>query len=549
MAFCIRLFSSMEKIFCDEEPSGASVSGGSALRGERHNFQFAVNSDCGEWVELDIADAGLPVTVREVGLVPGNVPEPGMRDDNYLRTQPGLFPDPLLPEESRNFRISARSWKSFWVTVEVPETQAPGEYPVAITLRRREWHNGEKQPPEEHRVCYQLEVKNSVLPEPELLHTQWFHTDCLFSFYRVKPWSPEAWTLLERYFRAAHRLGINLLLTPIWTPPLDTAVGTDRPTTQLIGIVRENGHYRFDFTHLEHWFALAQKCGIKSFEMAHAFTQWGAQFTPQIVAMEDGVEKKIFGWHVASDAAEYANFLHAFLPELCRVIRENKLEKNVFFHVSDEPEKKHLEIYRKAYKLLKSQIGDFPVIDALSNVDFFANATPDIPIPSVDHLEDFIRAGVPRRFTYYCVGQWKDVPNRFMAMPSARNRIMGVMMYLYDIKGFLQWGFNFWYSQFSLKHRIDPWLVTDAYNAFPSGDAFLVYPGADGEPVDSIRGEVFYEAQQDLRALRLLEKHIGRANVEELINRNLDSPLSMTQYPKDAAWLLELRKKVNDILA
>ena len=34
---------------------------------------------------------------------------------------------------------------------------------------------------------------------------------------------------------------------------------------------------------------------------------------------------------------------------------------------------------------------------------------------------------------YYCCAQSSLVPNRFFAMESARNRIMGVLMYLYGI--------------------------------------------------------------------------------------------------------------------
>lgn len=72
-------------------------------------------------------------------------------------------------------------------------------------------------------------------------------------------------------------------------------------------------------------------------------------------------------------------------------------------------------------------------------------------------------------------------------MPSARNRIMGVLMYLYRIEGFLHWGYNFYNSMFSIEH-IDPFFDTHAGFAFPSGDPFLVYPGADGEPWSSIPG-------------------------------------------------------------
>ena len=92
-----------------------------------------------------------------------------------------------------------------------------------------------------------------------------------------------------------------------------------------------------------------------------------------------------------------------------------------------------------------------------------------------------------------------------------------MQLYKFDIHGFLQWGYNFWYSQYS-KYPIDPFKVTDAARAFPSGDPFSVYPGEDG-PIVSLRLQVFYEALQDLRALKLLESHIGREKVIELLRK------------------------------
>jgi hypothetical protein len=145
----------------------------------------------------------------------------------------------------------------------------------------------------------------------------------------------------------------------------------------------------------------------------------------------------------------------------------------------------------------------------------------------VNHIEPF--AGkVPALWTYYCCSQHKDyVPNRFFSMPSLRNRVLGVLMYKYEVRGFLQWGYNFWYSQLSVR-EIDPFTVTDAGKAFPSGDAFVVYPGENGTPLLSLRLKVFYEALQDMRALQLLEQHIGRDATEALLEEGFEQPLSFT---------------------
>ena len=130
------------------------------------------------------------------------------------------------------------------------------------------------------------------------------------------------------------------------------------------------------------------------------------------------------------------------------------------------------------------------------------------------------------------------------SQPSQRNRVLGVLLYKYDAEGFLQWGHNFWYSQYS-KREINPYKVTDAGNAFPSGDAFVVYPGKKGEPLNSLRHKVFFDGFQDLRALRLLESLTSREYALNLIEKDLDVPLSFNCYPTHQAWLLDLRERIN----
>lgn len=128
-------------------------------------------------------------------------------------------------------------------------------------------------------------------------------------------------------------------------------------------------------------------------------------------------------------------------------------------------------------------------------------------------------------------------------MPSARNRIIGVQFYKYKIAGFLHWGYNFWFSQHS-RGPIDPYRNTDANYAFPSGDAFLVYPGEQG-PIESIRLEVFYEALQDLRALQLLEQLYGRSYVIEALEERFHESITFNSYPREAEWILSFRDWVN----
>src|SRR5699024_5409359 len=124
--------------------------------------------------------------------------------------------------------------------------------------------------------------------------------------------------------------------------------------------------------------------------------------------------------------------------------------------------------------------------------------------------------------------------------------VIGMQLYKYDIKGFLQWGYNFWFSQLS-KKSINPFQNTDAGYGFPSGDAFMVYPGEDG-PIESLRLEVFYEGLQDMRALQLLEQTIGKESVVGILDDGLDHVLTFKKYPVDRDWLLEKREEINHMI-
>ena len=117
------------------------------------------------------------------------------------------------------------------------------------------------------------------------------------------------------------------------------------------------------------------------------------------------------------------------------------------------------------------------IIDAMSDVGFYRRGLLSRPIASLNAIHGFIDEGVPDLWGYYCCGEI-DTPNRFLAVPAARNRALGALLFRYDIKGFLQWGFNFYNSHLS-RAAIDPFATSTAGGWVPGGDAFVVYPGKE----------------------------------------------------------------------
>jgi hypothetical protein len=391
-------------------------------------------------------------------------------------------------------------------------------------------------------------IYDALLPKQELIHTEWFHSDCISSYYGYEELSNEHWGAIEKFIKTATEHGINMILTPLFTPPLDTEVGGERPTVQLVDVYKEDECYKFSFDNLKKWIDMCISNGVEYFEMSHLFTQWGAEHAPKIVATVDGEQRQIFGWDTDANGKEYTEFLRAFLPELTNALKSWGIAERCYFHVSDEPSLDQIESYKSAKTIIKPLLEDFTIIDALSNLDFYKQGLVDCPIPANDHIEPFLEHGIEGLWTYYCCGQTKNVSNRFMAMPSARTRILGVQLFKFDIHGFLHWGYNFYYSQYS-KAELNPFEVTDAGGAFASGDSFLVYPGDNGVAIPSLRIKVLRQALYDLRALKMLENLTSKEYVLELLENGLDKEITFSQYPHESDYLIELRIKINKEIA
>lgn len=530
--------SSLQRVFLDGRCDLTEHNCDSVLKGERYSYQIAYKSSEKFFAEI-VIDSPLSqfITVRSVGNVPSELPVYESDCEFCERNEPGLFPDVLFPIENNRVLIKRQNYYALWITVDLPKDTDAGDYEIKIKLKK----DGETI----SENIFGLHVINAVLPEQKLIYTQWFHSDSIANYYKIPVFCEKFWALVESFIKAAVHTGVNMLLTPVFTPPLDTKIGGERLTVQLVDVKLENGKYSFGFDRFIRWVRLAQKCGIKYFEISHLFSQWGAKYTPKIVAEVNGSQKRIFGWETSADSIEYAEFLSAFIPQLIKVIRSLGIENSTFFHISDEPNEDQIESYSRSKSTVAPLLEDFPIIDALSDYSFYESGIINNPIPCTNDIESFIEKGFPHPWTYYCCGQGGKLSNRFFGMPLSTTRIIGFQLFKYGIEGFLQWGFNFYNSQYSLR-SIDPFAVTDADSAFPSGDSFTVYPGKNGA-IESVRSEVFFQALQDMRALTLLCDRIGKKRTIAAVEADFGI-ITFFDYPRGTGKMLKLRKSVNNYL-
>ena len=528
----MRLLSSLEKVFLDEAPQETPLCL-IVLQGETTAFQLAFRDAEAAWQEVSVqAESAARVRVRRVEHVPVRMANyPDGDDDTLCGGAPGLYPDLLAEVKPHALKLSP-SWTTLWVDVSA---EAAGTYPVTLRLTDKDGLLAER--------TVEVEVLPAELPPQRLLLTRWFHCDGLARYYGVEVFSEAHWAIIERHLRSAAKHGVNMVLTPIHTPPLDTAIGHERLTTQLVEVTCEGGEYRFGMDKLRRWIRLAKDCGIAHFEMAHLYTQWGAHHAPKIMATVDGELRRIFGWDTPAVCEEYRSFLAAYIPAVRRVLEEEGVAENTRWHISDEPSERNMEAYLAARRQVDDLLDGCVIMDALSNFDFYQRGIVAHPVVATDHAQAFIDADTPDLWVYCCCAQYKKVANMFIAMPSSRSRILGFQLFRHRAAGFLHWAWNF-YNCMGSHYPVDPCQTTDADCGVPAGDPFQVYPGEGGEVVESLRLMVFDHVLNDLRACEKLAEKKGRAYVDALLDEAFGGHLSF-ETTADAKTLLALRERIN----
>ena len=446
------VLSSLEKVK-PEGNFGAAKQNFTALKNEPLSFQIAFKLEDttakSEAIHVRI-ESELPVSLFYVGYVPvihvdnvgfDNPPPVGIYPDMLHKRQinPKIV-DEGYPwasstfEVGENKRINAYNdaWQSMWLTVnENGKGLKAGKYKIKVKFLT----NCGKDVAAECVVP--VEIINAVLPKQKLYCTNWFHCDCLADAYGVELWTDEFFVLLKNYAECAAKNGQNMILLPAFTPPLDTPVGCERKTVQLVGVTAENQNYTFDFSLMKRFIDVCLSAGIKYFEHSHLFTQWGAVAAPKICATVDGRYKKIFGWETKASGRRYKKFLEQYIPAVLEFLRGEKLVKRTLFHIADEPTESNRPTYTAAVNTVGNLLDGYMVGDALSDVVFYEQGIVKTPIAKTRDAIDFV--GKCDNLWVYYTGEEinKGMSNRLITIPSERNRMIGIQMYYFDVKGFL----------------------------------------------------------------------------------------------------------------
>ena len=531
----VKVLNSLTSIFADRTLSGGEIEKIMACRNQSVNFQlaFKINDNSAQSCDFYLRfDTDLPLSIYYINNVPV-VTTCGIDGNPPI----GLYPDILLEKkvnpplqdvrfpwgkftvekgETTLLRAYSDSWQGIFVCInEFEKTVSSGKREIKIKLYN-------KSNDIAGEASLSVDVLPLKLPKQKLLYTHWFHYDCLADIYGEEVFRDRYFDILRDYVEKAARNGMNMILLPAFTPPLDTGIGDERMTVQLVKIKKVEKNYEFDFSLMKRFVDMCRDCGITHFEHPHFFTQWGANNAPKIIVNVDGRDKKLFGWHTKGTGKAYADFLAQYTEALKLFLKAEGLEKKIMFHVSDEPSDKHLEQYQRARNIVKKHLDGYMLGDAISHVELYKKGCCDTPIAVTSTIHDFI--GVcDDLWAYYTGGSsMQGRSSRVLTVPRERNRVLGVQMYYYNIKGFLHWAYNNYYGEQS-KHLFNPALNPSGGFSM-SGTSFVVYPDFNGRCLQSVRQKTFAEGLGDMRLLALLERVCGKKTCFEIIEKHFGIP-------------------------
>jgi hypothetical protein len=490
------LETSLKRVFPTSAPGSTNLHL-LAARNTRNAFQACLQNRSTRALYVDCKVVGaddLKPQVRLVGFAPvwHHTPHTSDAELDGIGKIPGLVPDPIWPTQRAN--AGSHESRSFWVTLNIPADAKPGrrEFTVELSIA-----NGKKVV-----LPVQLEVAGLVVqPRKDFPVIHWWRGEATWDYYKTGMFEDERWwkiTKAQLENMLAH--GSDVIYVPMLFDRRETF---KRPCQLLIVNEPQPGQYKFDWSLVKRFTEMARQIGFKEFEWSHLWIYWGVENPVRIYRKQDGKFVMLWPPDISGFSDTFMNFLDQFLPEFERFLVAEKLMDHSYFHLSDEPGGgQHIANYKRARQILREKAPWMKVMDALSDIQYGRQGLTDIPIPLVSAAQAYIDERIPH-WVYYCCAPHGEWINRFMDTPLPKVRMSGLLFYRLGAKGFLHWGYNYWHKM-EREDIGDPF--HDGSNALwpdiPYGDPFVIYPGPDGQPMDSIRWEVFAEALQDYALLQ-----------------------------------------------
>ena len=440
-------------------------------------------SEQGEWYRM----VAVPVK-RNTGLRGFLVKKPG-GNPHVARLAPFEVFDVLEPLAKPAVE-GARETEALRFRMDKPPRGA-GTFDIRFRLR---------QGGETRELSLKVNVHPVALPpvgKDSFKYTNWMSFKNMARLHGLEEWSEEHWAMIEKYVRLAVRGRQNMgIMSAVFDPSPDGGATLNRERfSRILEIFDREGIWYLEGGHLA---GFNGPWGAPTFKAA---------YTTNITTTVKG-------------AYELSKLARAYMKE----IDERGLKDRWYQHVADEPGGKNVSEYRITAGIVRRYMPGIRTVDAVE-APSFAGAL-DVWCPKVNSFEkyhalyDSFRTNFGDRVWCYtcCIpgGKWM---NRTMDGELLRPVLIPWVSVMWDVEGFLHWGYNFWQKDQDPFKEPYPkkWGGANNGNSLPPGDTHIVYPGKDG-PWPSVRLEATRAGMEDADLLLKLRKY-DKAAADAMVRR------------------------------
>jgi hypothetical protein len=389
----------------------------------------------------------------------------------------GSYPDPLLP--AGPFTVEQLSRTPVWITLKTPKDCAAGEYHGMITINPHQLKSA--------TVPISLTVWDFDLTDQTHLRTlTWLAEGTIREWYGF-PWSPEG----DRKTAAAVKNYQDCLLEHRIGPGGEVAANVPKGTDG-----------QFDFRGVDATLQPLIHKGMNAFIMGTAPNlqrEKKEEYSPQFVA-------------------QFTAMLKAYSDHL----REKGWEQMAYVYVYDEAPKSAWPQVQKIDMAIHAAAPDARILQCLNEPEGVRSLTGFANVFDV-YVAQYHKAGVAASqkngaevwLALCCYPS--EHPNFFIEYPVLDVRVTPWLCWKYKASGFEYWSPNAWGVNLRAvgeKWPKTPW-VANAYQRY-NGDGYLLYPGADGKPLSSIRLETLRAGLQDYEYLWTLNSLVEQAEQRKI---------------------------------
>ena len=410
------------------------------------------------------------------------------------RKDKSKFPVHLKPDllsETNSFKIENKETRPVWISVNIPANSAPGIYKGTISRQS-------ESVTVNHEIV--LEVLNKTLPAP----SEWsFHLDlwqnpyAVARYHGVKLWSKEHFELLKPLLKKLADAGQKCITTTLIDKPWGGDDGTgpcfDSYGSMINWTRLRNGEWEYDYTVFDQYVQLAMDCGIKGQINCYSMVPISNKFTWFDEETSETVVELAF-----PGTETYENIWRGFLADFKSHLREKGWLNITAIGLDEREEEEMTKLFgflKKTAPEFKIAMAGFYYKDINPLIYDFSSNWRHTPVIAGHVIESRKKSGM--KTTYY-VACMIPRPNNFSFSPPSESCYEGWYASAMGFDGFLRWAYNSWPE--------NP-LTDSRYIRWPSGDTYMVYPGAQS----SVRFERLREGIQDYEKIRILRKELAES--------------------------------------